>query len=228
MFDFVLSPAYGLLHALSDLTGPVSAIVLFTLAVRLMLLPSSIRAARAQRIRLRLAPQVERLRERWQRDPLRLHAEVGALYAAEGTSLFAGFLPMLAQAPFFAVTYRLFTSAVIAGHPNLLLAQGLLGVPLGEHLSAVLAASGPFSVPAAVFLGLFVLLAVVAWAASRAAAQRVGPTAPMRRLQILLPFCTVLVAMLLPLAAGVYLLVSSAWTTAERILLHPRTTSVAV
>ncbi|GIH73344.1 YidC/Oxa1 family membrane protein insertase [Sphaerimonospora thailandensis] len=224
MFDAVFSPAYGLLHALSDLTGPAVATVLFTLAVRLLLLPLSVRAARAQRIRLRLAPEVERLRRRWRRDPQRLHTEVSSLYAREGTSMFAGFLPMLAQAPFFAVTYRLFTSAVIAGHPNLLLAQGMLGVPLGEHLSAVLAVAGPFSAPAMVFLGLFVLLAIVAWAASHTASQRIEPAAPMRRLQTLLPYGTLLVAAFLPLAAGVYLLVSSAWTTAERALLYPRTT----
>jgi YidC/Oxa1 family membrane protein insertase len=218
MFDAVLMAGYRLIHALSDLTGPGLAIVLFTLAVRLLLLPLSVRAARAQRIRMRLVPQVEKLRERWKRDPQRLHREVSALYAREGTSPFAGYLPLLAQSPFFMVTYRLFTSAAIAGHPNLLLAQGVLGVPLGEHLGAVLAAAGLVSTPALVFLGLFAMLALVAWATSR----RVEPTAPMRRLQAVLPFGTILVAALLPLAAGIYLLVSTSWATAERAVLYPR------
>jgi YidC/Oxa1 family membrane protein insertase len=218
MFDVVLAPAYQLIGSVSHLAGAGLAIVLFTLAVRLLLLPLSVRVARVQRIRLRLAPEVEKLRKRWTRDPQRLHSEVSALYGREGTSMLGGYLPLLAQAPFFMVTYRLFTSAAIAGHPNLLLAQGVLGVPLGEHFGAVLAGSGLFSAPALVFLGLFALLVLVAWVA----ASRVDSDAPMRRLQMVLPFSTVLVAAMLPLAAGVYLLVSSAWTTTERALLYPR------
>ncbi|WP_182873084.1 YidC/Oxa1 family membrane protein insertase [Microbispora sp. H10670] len=218
MFDFVLDPAYRLIDALSHATGAGLAIVLVTLAVRLALLPLSIRVARAQRVRVRLAPQVEKLRKRWQKDPERLMREVNALYAAEGTSQFAGFLPGFAQMPFFMVTYRLFTTVTIAGHPNLLLAQGVLGVPLGEHLGAAVAGAGLLSPPVVVFAALLALLTVVAVFAAR----RVEPAAPMRRLQVLLPFWTVLAAAFLPLAAGVYLLVSTAWATAERAVLYPR------
>jgi YidC/Oxa1 family membrane protein insertase len=218
VFDVVLVPASHLFTSLSGIVGPALAIVLFTVAVRLSLLPLSVRVARVQRIRLRLAPQVEKLRTRWKSDPRRLMTEVDALYAKEGISRFAGYLPAFAQSPFFMVTYRLFTSAVIAGHPNLLLAQGVLGVPLGEHFGAVLAGAGLFSAPAMVFLGLFALLTLVAWIAAR----RVEPGTPMRPLMKAMPFWTVLVAAFLPLAAGVYLLVSSAWTTAERAVLYPR------
>lgn len=219
MFDFVLDPAYRLIASLSDLTGAGLAIVLVTLAVRLSLLPLSVRVAKAQRIRMRLAPQVDKLRTRWKRDPERLMREVNALYAKEGIGQFSGYLPMFAQSPFFMVTYRLFTTAVIAGHPNLLLVQSVLGVPLGEHLGAVLAGAGLFGAPTLVFAGLLALLAVVAVIAAR----RVEPTAPMRRLAVLMPFWTVVAAAFLPLAAGIYLLVSSAWTTAERAVLYPRT-----
>ncbi|MCT9931747.1 YidC/Oxa1 family membrane protein insertase [Planotetraspora sp. A-T 1434] len=218
MFDFVLVPAYDLIRSLSDLTGAALAIVLFTLGVRLLLLPLGIRIARGQRIRMRLAPDVEKLRKRFRQDPVRLSQEVNALYAKEGTSMASGFLLPLAQSPFFMVAYRLFTSAVIAGHPNLLLARGVLGVPLGEHFGAVLAGAGLFSAPGLVFLGLFALLVLAAWVASR----RVDEGVPMRRLLMLLPFGTVLAAAVLPLAAGLYLLVTTAWTTTERIVLYPR------
>ncbi|GAB3881138.1 hypothetical protein GCM10027612_09790 [Microbispora bryophytorum subsp. camponoti] len=142
MFDFVLDPAYRLVEALSQVTGAGLAIVLVALAVRLSLLPLSVRVARAQRIRTRLAPQVDRLRTRWKNDPQRLLREVNALHAKEGVGRFTGYLPAFAQSPFFMVTYRLFTAAVIAGHPNLLLAQSVLGVPLGEHLAAAVAGAG--------------------------------------------------------------------------------------
>lgn len=218
MFDFVLAPAYQLLSGLVDLTGPAAAIALFTIGVRTLLLPLSVRQARVQRIQLRLAPEVQKLRKRFGRDPVRLQREVGALYAKGGASTLAGVLPALAQAPFLLVAYRLFTAATVAGHSNLLLVQSVLGVPLGEHFSAVLAGAGLFSAPAAVFLGIFVLLALVAWAASR----RVDRDAPMRRLMVLLPFGTILAAAVLPLAAGVYLLITTAWATTERwVLVRP-------
>ncbi|WP_405142713.1 YidC/Oxa1 family membrane protein insertase [Sphaerisporangium sp. NBC_01403] len=216
MFDTVIDSAYRLISGLGALTGPAFAIVLFTLAVRLLLSPLSVRQANAQKARLRLAPQVEALRKRFARDPERLMRETSKLYAAGGTSMFAGIMPGLAQAPFLMVTYRVFVSATIAGHPNLLLAQSALGVPLGEHFAAVVGASGLFSLPALVFVGLFALLAVLAWVTWR----RMGDVQP--KALRLMPFGTILVAAFLPLAAGIYLLVSTAWTAAERAILYPK------
>ncbi|GAA1258396.1 membrane protein insertase YidC [Sphaerisporangium rubeum] len=216
MFDLVLESAYRLITGLGSFTGPALAIVLFTLAVRALLLPLAVRQASAVKARLRLAPKVEALRRRYARDPERLLRETSALYRAEGTSMFAGLGPALAQAPFFLVTYRVFVSVTIAGHPNLLLAQSALGVPLGQHFAAAVAGGGLFGAPALVFLGLFVLLAVVAWVTSR----RMGEVRP--RALRLMPFLTVVFAAFVPLAAGLYLLVSTAWTAAERTLLHPR------
>jgi YidC/Oxa1 family membrane protein insertase len=45
VFDFVLSPAYDLLTALTGLTGATLAIILFTVGVRLLLLPLGLRQA---------------------------------------------------------------------------------------------------------------------------------------------------------------------------------------
>ncbi|MET8158726.1 membrane protein insertase YidC [Sphaerisporangium sp. NPDC005289] len=217
LLDTVIDFAYRLIGAVGSFTGPVAAIVLCTIAVRLLLLPLSVRQATAHKARLRLAPQVAKLRERFARDPERLVRETSKLYAAEGTSMFAGLLPGLAQAPFFMVVYRVFVSATIAGHANLLLAQSALGVPLGEHFAAALASGGLFSAPVLVFAGLFALLAVVAWMTWR----RMDDTVAPRALR-LLPFGTIVAAAVLPLAAGLYLLVSTAWTAAERAVLYPR------
>ncbi|GAA0395542.1 protein translocase component YidC [Acrocarpospora corrugata] len=216
MFDFVLSPAHDLLNALSGHTGGLLAIILFTVAVRLLLLPLGLRQARAQRARARLAPEVTKLRKRFSRDPKRFQRELNALYAGAGTSAFAGIGSALAQSPFFLVMYRLFVSATIAGHSNLLLAQSALGVPLGEHFSAALAHSGVFGAPALIFVALFALLALVAWQSTRLVPDM--PEVPMSGVLKLLPYGSVIAAGFLPLAAGIYLLISTAWTTAERSL----------
>ena len=132
--------AYHLVFALTHLLTPVAgglaaaaAIVLFTAAVRLLICPLSLRALRGQAAMARLAPQVQALRTRYGRQPERFKRELTALYKREGTSPFAGILPLLAQWPFLSVMYLLFRSATVDGAQNQLLSDGLFGVPLGAH-----------------------------------------------------------------------------------------------
>jgi YidC/Oxa1 family membrane protein insertase len=171
LFDGAVRAGYhlvsGLAVALAPLPGGLAtaaAIILFTVAVRLVLLPLSYYAIRGQAAQARLAPQVMALRQRHARQPDRLQRELTELYRREGTGMFAGYLPLLLQLPFFAVMYRLFRLGSIGGQPNALLSHGVLGAPLGSHW---LSGPGPLSGQGMVYLGLFALLAVVTWMATR-------------------------------------------------------------
>src|SRR5208337_515329 len=125
-FTNILTPVLGGLAA-------VAAIIAFTMAVRVLLMPLSLRALRGQAVQARLAPQVQALRQRYARQPERLQREMSALYKREGTSLFAGIAPLLLQWPFLSVMYVLFRSTQVGGKPNTLLSHDLLGVPLSMH-----------------------------------------------------------------------------------------------
>ncbi len=214
----------GLLTPLGGGLAAAAAIVVFTAAVRLLLLPLSYYALRGQAAQARLAPQVAGLRKRHAGQPERLQRELAALYRREAGGAAAGCLPLLLQLPVLAVLYRLFRSPVIGGTRNTLLAHALLGAPLGAHW---LSAAGPLSGQGLIFAGLFALLAAVGWLASRLAstsaaaapAEQAGMVSGIARV---LPYSTVLVAAVLPLAAGLYLLTSSAWTVSERRLLLRR------
>src|SRR5438128_1959078 len=103
------------------------AIVLFTAAVRLVLLPLSYRALRGMHAQARIAPRVRALRDQHAGQPDKLRSELSALYKADGTSMFAGCLPLLAQWPFFSVMYLMFRSPVIDGARNSLLAHDIFG-----------------------------------------------------------------------------------------------------
>ncbi len=243
LFDGAVGAAYhfvsGFAVALAPLTGGLAtaaAIVVFTVAVRLVLLPLSYYAIRGQAAQARLAPQVMALRQRHARQPERLQRELTELYRREGTGMFAGYLPMLLQLPFFSVMYRLFRSGTIGGQPNTLLSHGLLGAPLGSHW---LSGPGPLSAQGMVYLGLFALLAVVTWVAARisrnAAARQAAPApAPGRpgqqaqpggaigTLLRVIPYVTVAIAAVVPLAAGLYLLTTTAWAAAERTVITRR------
>jgi YidC/Oxa1 family membrane protein insertase len=258
LFDGAVNAAYHLVSefavALAPLSGGLAtaaAIAAFTIAVRLVLLPLSYYAIRGQAAQARLAPQVMALRQRHARQPDRLQRELSELYRREGTGMFAGYLPLLLQLPFFSVMYRLFRSGTIGGRPNILLSHVLLGAPLGSHW---LGGPGPLSAQGLVYLGLFALLAVVTWAAariSRNSAARLAAQAPARGqhgrsgqpgqpgkaqpgqpggavgfVLRLIPYATLVIAAFVPLAAGLYLLTTAGWAAAERAVITRRISRV--
>jgi YidC/Oxa1 family membrane protein insertase len=247
--DAGVSVAYHLVTTLASAFAPVAgslaaaaAIVAFTLAVRLLLLPLSYYGLRGQAAQARLQPQIAELRRRYASQPDRLQRELAAFYQREGGGLLLGCLPLLVQLPFFSVVYRLFLSHSVGGQPNRLLAHHLLSTPLGSNwLNA-----GPLTAHGLVYLGLFALLALGGWlsvrlasqataAAQSAAAQSAVPAAKaattdaaaaqnraLTAVTRLIPFTTVIIAMFVPLAAGLYLLTTTWWTLAERVMLRRR------
>src|SRR5580700_2752935 len=163
--------AYHLVSGFTTLLTPVlggaavvAAIVLFTVAARLILMPLSLRGLRGQAAQARLAPQLQALQKRYAKQPERLQREMTALYKREGTSMFAGLTPFLLQWPLLSVVYVLFRSAQIGGKTNTLLAHGLFGVPLGSHW---LSGAGAVSAHGLVFLAVFALLAGLCWLSVR-------------------------------------------------------------
>jgi YidC/Oxa1 family membrane protein insertase len=216
-FTSILTPVLGGLAA-------VAAIIAFTMAVRVLLMPLSLRALRGQAVQARLAPQLQALRQRYAKQPERLQREMSALYKREGTSLFAGIAPLLLQWPFLSVLYLLFRSPLVGGKPNTLLSHDLLGVPLGTHW---LSGAGPASLHGAVFLGVFALLVGLCWLSARlgrlmtaqasGAQAAPGGTGGSGLLVRALPYLTVVIAAFVPLATGIYLLTSLAWSLAERM-----------
>jgi YidC/Oxa1 family membrane protein insertase len=143
--------------------------------------------------------------------------------------------------------YRLFLSHSVAGAPNALLSHRLLAAPLGSWW---LGGAGPLSAQGAVFAGLFALLAVIGVAALRTARRTraqataaAGPAATTTTgravrpasaaatqtaaadravglLSKVMPFGSLLMAAIVPLAAGLYLVTTAAWTLAERAAIN--------
>jgi YidC/Oxa1 family membrane protein insertase len=250
LLSLPIDVAYHLVSALAGAFAPLlgglavaAAIVLFTIMVRLLVLPLSYYAFRGQRVQARIAPQVQELYKRHSGQPEHLQRELSALRAREGAGMFTGCLPALLQIPFFTVVYRLFLSGTVGGSANLLLHQHLFSASLGSHW---LTGAGPWSSQGLVFAVVFALLALVAWLSIRAARRWVAPAsaqqpgapspqqgavarqqrAPAQQqgavgfLLRILPFATVAFAALVPLAAGLYLLTTTAWAAAERAMFN--------
>jgi YidC/Oxa1 family membrane protein insertase len=224
--DAASSLVTALTQALEPLAGGQStaaAIVLVTLLVRLALIPVGISQGRAERTRRRLAPLLRELQRKHAKSPEALQRATMKLYADEKASPFAGCLPVLIQAPVVSLLYGLFIHPDIAGHGNALLEAQLLGAPLGSSFASVLAAGGTAHLP--VFVALLAVIAIVSALSRRAASQQAGPAASPELARLTgalswLPFLTVIVGALVPLAATTYLALTTTWTLCERMIVR--------
>lgn len=233
---FALPPLAALLDlttrgllALTALLSPVAgsaaaalAVVIVTLVVRAALIPAGVAQARAERDRARLAPRLRLLRDRWAKNPERLQRETMQLYRDAGVSPVAGCLPVLAQAPVVGLLYAVFLHAEVGGHANALLAESVAGVPLGTSLLAAVAGGTADAMTLALLGGVVAVIAGAGELTRRFLRPPQDPASPawVARMVAILPFTTALVALFVPLAAGLYLAVTTVWTFGQRWVLR--------
>lgn len=240
MDPFTLPPLAAILHlaytGLMALTAfiapwagaPAAAVVvvLVTFLVRAALIPAGVAQAKAEQVRARIAPKLRDLQKRYRTDPERLQRETMRLYRDEKSSPFAGCLPVIAQAPVVGVIYAVFLHPTIAGRPNALLAETLFGVPLGSSLVGTMA-GGAMDAPTAAVFGVLVLLIAAVDEVTRRLLRVPTPprgaalmlATPVHLLGVL-QFATAVVAIFVPLAAGLYLVVTVTWTLGQRLVLR--------
>ena len=84
---YALVPSYGL------------AIIFLTIAVRVVLLPLSIKQTKSMREMQRIQPEMKKLQQKYKGDPQKLNEEMMALYKEHGVNPFGGCLPILLQFP---------------------------------------------------------------------------------------------------------------------------------
>jgi YidC/Oxa1 family membrane protein insertase len=231
-FSGAVSAASSAIVHLSTLLAPVGgaviAIIAVTVAVRLALHPLNRAAVRGERARSRLAPQIAVIRRQHAKNLTRMGEELRSLYRSERISPYAGILPLLIQAPIFLVLYRVFVRSKggLAG-------ATLFGVPL--HTRFVTGAGG-LGLHVLVFVLLFAGLAAVALVTSRrakllakintaagtavATGATVGTADLLAKVGQVAPFFVLVSGAVVPLAAGLYLLTTTAWTAAENAILR--------
>lgn len=86
-FLYDLVPNYGI------------AIILFTLGIRLLLLPLGIKQVRSMQAMQALQPKMKQLQQKYKGDRARMNEELMALYREHGVNPLSGCLPLLAQLP---------------------------------------------------------------------------------------------------------------------------------
>ena len=98
-FLYELIPVYGV------------AIVLLTIAVRLLLLPLTIKQTRSMQAMGKLQPKVKELQRKHKGDRQKLNEEMMKLYREHGANPLGGCLPLLLQLPVFFALYAVLRAA---------------------------------------------------------------------------------------------------------------------
>jgi YidC/Oxa1 family membrane protein insertase len=106
-FIFLTKPMFWLLDFFYGFTGNFGlAILLLTVAVKLIFFPLAETSYRSMSRMKKLQPEVERIRERFAEDKLRQQQEMMALYKREKVNPVSGCLPMLLTIPVFFSLYK--------------------------------------------------------------------------------------------------------------------------
>jgi YidC/Oxa1 family membrane protein insertase len=103
---FLVFPIQNALLYLAGLTHSAGlAIILFTIAVRTVMLPLGIQQARSQKAMARLQPQLREIQKRYAGDRTKQSQEQMRLYRESGVNPAAGCLPLLLQMPVWFALY---------------------------------------------------------------------------------------------------------------------------
>lgn len=104
--SYVIVPMTWMLNEVAHLTGSYAlAIIAFTIFIRLLLYPLTIKQLKSSRMQMALQPQLQELRKRYGDDRVKLNEETMRLYRENNANPVAGCLPTLIQFPILIALY---------------------------------------------------------------------------------------------------------------------------
>lgn len=227
-FQAIVDLLAAVLVALRGLTGSYGiAVILLTVAIRLVLHPLTRKQLKSMKAMQALAPQITALREKYAHDQQTLNMEVMNLYRANNVNPFGGCLPVVVQLP---LLYALFA---VFRRQGLFNGATFLGLPLDLVISRSSFFSAQFWAELVqgiarypLMLVIFVLVGVTTYLQ-----QRMSITDPQQaRAFVFMPVLFTLFSPSFPLALSLYWIVSTLASIAEyRIVVGaPGLTAVAV
>jgi YidC/Oxa1 family membrane protein insertase len=230
-FFYNLIPSYGL------------AIILLTVAVRLVMLPLTIKQTRSMQEMQKLQPEVKRLQAKYKGgDRQKMNEEMMKLYKEHKVNPLGGCLPLLLQLPIFLALYRVFagcgahnvkvcpitqvgtkylpagsalTKAINAGK------AGFLGMNLGLAPMAAVRAAGSFPgslVHVLPYFLLILLMVVTTWYQQKQI-QAVSTGQQAQQMQMMgkiMPLVLGVFSLNLPAGVSIYWVASNVWTIAQQ------------
>ena len=88
----------------------ILAILIFTVIIRLLILPLNIKSTRSNARMQEIQPEMKKLQAKYKNDPQKLQLETSKLMKENNVSMFGGCLPTLLPLPILFALYRVFYS----------------------------------------------------------------------------------------------------------------------
>jgi YidC/Oxa1 family membrane protein insertase len=233
LFNSFRDALYNVLKFFQDLTEPLLgsqsywfSIVLLTVAVRILLIPLTVKQVKSTRVMQELAPEIKRLQAKHKNDRTKLNEEMMALYKERGFNPMAGCWPLLAQMPFFFALYQVIFRTEVAGEPNILRGRTFFGVPLEQHWLALPSWDKIFSAAGITILVLTTTMALTTYISQRQLMNKqtaqVNPQQQM--IMKIMPLMFFVFAVNVPLAVIIYWVTTNFWSVGQQYILlrtHP-------
>ncbi len=120
-FGFISIPFLYVLHFFHSFTGSYGiSIILLTVLIKLLMAPLTHKSFVSMKQMQKLAPQMERLKEKFKDDKEKLNKEVMELYRRNGVNPLGGCLPMVFQFPVFYGLYNALSTPIELRHASFL------------------------------------------------------------------------------------------------------------
>ena len=229
IFDAFRDALYVVLKSFQHWTAPVLggqsfwfSIVLLTIAVRIVLIPLTVKQVRSTRVMQELQPELKKLQAKYKNDKQKLQEELMKLYRERGFNPMAGCWPLAAQLPFFWALYRVIYSKQIDGQPNILLGKTFFGVPLDDRWSALQGWGEKLTSAAGLtILGLIIAMAVTTYVSQRQLmAKQTAEVNPQQQMMLrIMPLMFVVFAVNVPLAVVLYWVTTNVWSMGQQWVL---------
>lgn len=213
------------------------AIIILTLILRLVLLPSSAKAVVAQKQMQELQPELEKIKEKYKDDKQGQAKATMEFYRQNKVNPFGSCLPLLIQFPILIVLYYVFRYGLDTSHFDLLYSftprpLAMNNIFLGINLTQP-------SIYLAIVAGLFqfwqskqMMPPKIAQASKESATRKNDITGQFQKMlssqfTYVMPIFTVMIAMSLPAALALYWAVTSAFSVFQQWWILKRPLSVA-
>lgn len=108
MFDYIITKPMGFIieHIYQLVANYGLAIIIFTLIIKLILIPLNVRSQKAMKKQQKIQPVLQELQQKYANDQEKLQREMMKLYKENNISMAGGCLPMLIQMPVLIGLYQ--------------------------------------------------------------------------------------------------------------------------
>jgi YidC/Oxa1 family membrane protein insertase len=228
LFNSFRDALYHVLTFFQELVEPLMgsqsywfSIVMLTVAVRILLIPLTVKQVKSTRVMQELAPEIKKLQAKHKNDKTKLNEEMMALYKERGFNPMAGCWPLLAQMPFFFALYQVIYAQQIAGGPNVLIGKTFFGVPLQQHWLQLVGWDKIFSAAGLTILALTTMMSLTTYISQRQLMNKqtaqVNPQQQM--IMRILPLMFFVFAVNVPLAVIIYWVTTNFWSVGQQYFL---------